>query len=99
MTNLYKKIIWQHYNHPQNHGKLKSPHQEFEGKNKELQDLQMDFQAKQRTLNPQALTQMERQIEQKQLELRRFQEDAQAELSQRQNALLQGISEKSADGK
>jgi outer membrane protein len=68
--------------------------QEFEGKNKELQDLQMDFQAKQRTLNPQALTQMERQIEQKQLELRRFQEDAQAELSQRQNALLQGISEK-----
>ena len=68
--------------------------QEFEGKNKELQDLQMDLQAKQRTLNPQALTQMERQIEQKQLELRRFQEDAQAELTQKQNALLQGISEK-----
>jgi outer membrane protein len=68
--------------------------QEFESKSKELQDLQLDFQAKQRTLNPQALTQMERSIEQKQLELRRFQEDAQADLNLRQNELLQGISDK-----
>ena len=68
--------------------------QEFEAKNKELQDLQVDFQAKQRTLNPPALSQMERSIEQKQIELRRFQEDAQAELNLKQNELLQGISEK-----
>lgn len=68
--------------------------QEFETRNKELQDLQMDLQAKQRTLNPQALSQMERNIEQKQVQLRRFQEDAQAELTQKQNELLQVIGDK-----
>jgi Skp family chaperone for outer membrane proteins len=67
---------------------------EFEAKNKELMDLQQEFQAKQRTLNPDALAEMQSTIEQGQLELRRFQEDAQAAFNQRQTALLQAMSGK-----
>lgn len=32
MAGIYKKIIWQHYQHPRNLGKLKAA-QKFEGKN------------------------------------------------------------------
>lgn len=68
--------------------------QEYDTKNQELNTLQQELQTKQSTLNPSALSEMQRTVEQKQIELRRFQEDIQTDLSDRQNRLLQVISGK-----
>ncbi|UCF36777.1 MAG: OmpH family outer membrane protein [Acidobacteriota bacterium] len=73
---------------------MASKRTEFEARNKELSDLQSDFQTKQRTLNSDALMTMERNIQVKQRELQRFEEDTQADFNQRQNAMLQGMSAK-----
>lgn len=68
--------------------------QEFEALNRELNELQQDYQLRRGTLNPEALVQMERSMEVKQVELRRFQEDIQDDLRDRQDGLLQDISQK-----
>jgi len=66
----------------------------FETRNTELARLQQDLQTKGPTLNADAAARLQRDIEQKQIELRRYQEDAEAEFNQKQAAMLQGISEK-----
>jgi len=68
--------------------------QEFNQRNQELSRLQQEYQTKQATLNPDAAAEMERQISQRQLQLRRFQEDVQADLNERQEQLLAQISQK-----
>ncbi|GAB4232919.1 MAG: OmpH family outer membrane protein [Acidobacteriota bacterium] len=68
--------------------------QEFDRKNQELNQLQQEYQTKRATLNVDAAAEMERQINQKQIELRRFQEDIQADLNERQEQLLDRISQK-----
>jgi|SRR5690606_16821574 len=68
--------------------------QEFDSRTEELQKLQEEYAAQQRTLNPEARAERERLIEQKQVQLKRFQEDAQAEIEQRQNEILQRMSER-----
>lgn len=68
--------------------------QEFESKNRELADLQQEYQAQGPTLSADARAAMERRLEQKRIELRRLQEDIQADLSERQNNLLENISQK-----
>lgn len=68
--------------------------QEYDTASAELNELQSEYQAKQRTLNPDAVTQLERQIERKQLQLQRLQEDIEVDLAQRQNQLLDQISRK-----
>jgi outer membrane protein len=68
--------------------------QEFEAKNLELNQLQQDYQVRRGTLNPDALAEMERSLEMKQIELRRLQEDIQDDLRDRQERLLQDISQK-----
>ncbi len=67
---------------------------EFDAKNKELADLQQELQTKRPTLSPEAASELQRKIDQKQVELRRFQEDLQADLNDRQNGLLERISQK-----
>ena len=66
----------------------------FEVRNSELTKLQQDYTTQQRTMNPDALASAERTIQEKELELRRFSEDAQADFNARQNEVLQGISGK-----
>ena len=66
----------------------------FEAKNSELAKMQEEFMAQQRTMNADAAATAERAIQQKEVELRRFQEDAQADFTARQNQVLQTISEK-----
>jgi len=67
---------------------------EFETRNEEINTLQQNLMAQQRSLDAESLAKMQRDLEQKQTELRRFQEDSQAEGSQRQNDILQAISQK-----
>jgi Skp family chaperone for outer membrane proteins len=66
----------------------------FEAKNAELAKLQEDYMAQQRTMNSAALPAMERTIQEKETELRRFREDAQADFNDRQNQVLQRLSSK-----
>lgn len=68
--------------------------QEFDTRNKELSDLQQDYQFKRGTLSTDAAAEMERQIQQKQVALKRFQEDIQEDLNQRQDRLMQALSQK-----
>lgn len=68
--------------------------QEFDSRTQELQKLQEEYAAQQRTLNPDARAERERLIEQKQVQLKRFQEDAQAEIEQQQSEILQRMSER-----
>ncbi len=68
--------------------------QEFNKKNQELTNLQEEYQRKRGTLSADAASQMELQIQQKQVALKRFQEDIQEDLNQRQDRLMQRISQK-----
>lgn len=68
--------------------------QEFNKKNQELTNLQAEYQSKRGTLSADAASQMELQIQQKQVALKRFQEDIQEDLNQRQDRLMQKISQK-----
>ena len=63
-------------------------------KNSELNQMQQDLLAQQPGLSPGSRTEMENAINAKQIELKRLQEDAQAEVQRRQNELLQVMSEK-----
>jgi outer membrane protein len=73
---------------------LSEKQQEFDARTQELSSLQSDFATRERTLNAQARAELQSRLEQKQLELRRFQEDAMAAYNQRQEDLLQRMSEK-----
>lgn len=73
---------------------LNGKQQEFDARTQELNSLQSDFATRERTLNAQARAELQSRIEQQQLELKRFQEDAMASYNQRQNDLLQRMSEK-----
>lgn len=68
--------------------------QQYDAKNQDLNQLQQDYRAKQRSANATVLAALQRDIDQKQLGLKRFQEDSQAELTRRQNEMLQQISDK-----
>lgn len=67
---------------------------DFDAKNTEINTLQQNVMAQQRTLDADSLAKMQRDLEQKQTELRRFQEDSRAEGTQKQNEILQAISQK-----
>lgn len=67
---------------------------DFDAKNQEINTLQQNVMAQQRTLDAESLAKMQRDLEQKQTELRRFQEDSRAEGTQKQNEILQAISQK-----
>ena len=66
----------------------------FEAKSTELNKMQEEFLAQQRTMNADAVASAEREIQQKEVELRRFREDAQADFNARQNQVFQKINEK-----
>lgn len=66
----------------------------FDTRNQEINTLQQNIMAQQRTLDADSLAKMQRDLEQKQTELRRFQEDSRAEGNEKQNAILQSISQK-----
>ncbi len=67
---------------------------DFDTRNQEINTLQQNIMAQQRTLDADSLAKMQRDLEQKQTELRRFQEDSRAEGNERQNSILQSISQK-----
>lgn len=67
---------------------------EFDTRNQEITTLQQNIMAQQRTLDAESLAKMQRDLEQKQTELRRFQEDSRSEGNQRQEEILQAISQK-----
>ncbi len=71
-------------------GKQKS----FDSMNQEINTLQQNIMAQQRTLDADSLAKMQRDLEQKQKDLTRFQEDSRAEGTQKQNEILQTISQK-----
>ncbi|MDA2934594.1 OmpH family outer membrane protein, partial [Acidobacteria bacterium AH-259-D05] len=68
--------------------------QEFASETTALQKLQEQYAAQQLTLNPETRAEMEREITDRDLKLKRLQEDIQLELSERQNNLLARMSEK-----
>jgi len=66
----------------------------YDTRNQEINTLQQNIMAQQRTLDAESLAKMQRDLEQKQTELRRFQEDSSSEGTQKQNEILQAISQK-----
>ncbi|MGH9340130.1 MAG: OmpH family outer membrane protein [Acidobacteriota bacterium] len=68
--------------------------QEYDTKETELQRLQEQFANQQRTLNPQTRGEMERTIGERDVELKRLQEDIQLEINRRRDELLGRMSEK-----
>jgi len=68
--------------------------QGFETRNTDLAKLQQELQTKGPTLNADAVARLQRDISQSQLDIKRYQEDAEADFNQRQQGLLQGISVK-----
>jgi Skp family chaperone for outer membrane proteins len=67
---------------------------EFERKNSELSQLQNEYMTNQSKMTREAASSMERRIERKELELKRFREDVQGAVSQKQNELFQSMSGK-----
>ena len=67
---------------------------EYDARLEELGKQQQQFQAQQRTLNPQTQAEMQRKLENEERELRRFQEDIQVEMNTRRDDLLGKVGEK-----
>ncbi len=67
---------------------------DYDSRVEELGKQQQQFQAQQRTLNPQTQAEMQRQLENEERELRRFQEDIQLEMNTRRDTLLGRVGEK-----
>jgi Skp family chaperone for outer membrane proteins len=67
---------------------------EYDSRVEELARQQQQFQAQQRTLNPQTQAEMQRRIEEEDRALRRFQEDSQTEISASRDDLLGKVGEK-----
>lgn len=63
----------------------------FEARNNELSKLQEEYMTQQRTLDAAAVATAERTIQEKEVDLRRFREDAQADFAARQTQVQQGI--------
>jgi outer membrane protein len=73
---------------------MQEKQQAFDSKKANLDKLQLDFQAKQGSLNAETRNEMARTIEEQQKELTRFQEDAQAEITRKRDEYLGVISDK-----
>ena len=67
---------------------------EYDSRVEELGKQQQQFQAQQRTLNPQTQAEMQRKLENEERALRRFQEDIQLEMNTRRDDLLGKVGEK-----
>ena len=67
---------------------------EYDARLEELGKQRQQFQAQQRTLNPQTQTEMQRKMENEDRALRRFQEDIQVEMNTRRDDLLGKVGEK-----
>jgi Skp family chaperone for outer membrane proteins len=73
---------------------IEEQQKEYDSRLEELGKQQQQFQAQQRTLNPQTQTEMQRKLENEDRALRRFQEDSQAEISARRDDILGKVGEK-----
>ena len=73
---------------------IEEKQKEYESRLEELGRQQQQFQAQQRTLNPQTQAEMQRKIDDEDRALRRFQEDSQTEISARRDDLLGRVGEK-----
>lgn len=73
---------------------IQEKQQIFDTRSAELQKLQEQFANQQRTLNAETRSEMQRQIEEKDRELKRFQEDTQLDINRRRDELLNRMSEK-----
>ncbi len=67
---------------------------DYDTRVEELGKQQQQFQAQQRTLNPQTQAEMQRKMENEERALRRFQEDIQVEMNTRRDDLLGRVGEK-----
>ena len=67
---------------------------EYDTRVEELARQQQQFQAQQRTLNPQTQAEMQRKIDEEDRALRRFQEDSQTEITTRRDEVLGKVGEK-----
>jgi Skp family chaperone for outer membrane proteins len=67
---------------------------EYDSRLEELGRQQQQFQAQQRTLNPQTQAEMQRKIDEEDRALRRFQEDSQTEITASRDDLLGKVGEK-----
>ena len=67
---------------------------EYDTRVEELARQQQQFQAQQRTLNPQTQAEMQRKIDEEDRALRRFQEDSQTEITASRDDLLGKVGEK-----
>ncbi len=67
---------------------------EYDARLEELGKQRQQFQAQQRTRNPQTQTEMQRKMENEDRALRRFQEDIQVEMNTRRDDLLGKVGEK-----
>ncbi|UCF36776.1 MAG: OmpH family outer membrane protein [Acidobacteriota bacterium] len=73
---------------------VSSTRSELGGQNAELEDLKKTYNSQMRMLNPDTAAEMQRQISEKERTLRRAQEDLELEATQRQNQLLNKMSQK-----
>jgi len=73
---------------------IEEKQKEYDSRLEELGRQQQQFQAQQRTLNPQAQAEMQRKMENEDRALRRFQEDIQVEMNTRRDDLLGKVGEK-----
>jgi Skp family chaperone for outer membrane proteins len=70
---------------------------EYDSRIEELGRQQQQFQAQQRTLNPQTQAEMQRKMEEEDRALKRFQEDSQTEITANRDELLGKVGEKIQD--
>ena len=73
---------------------IEEKQKEYDSRREELGKQQQQFQAQQRTLNPQTQAEMQRKLENEDRALRRFQEDIQLEMNTRRDDLLGKVGEK-----
>ncbi len=73
---------------------IEEKQKEYDSRREELGKQQQQFQAQQRTLNPQTQAEMQRKLENEDRALRRFQEDIQLEMNTRREDLLGKVGEK-----
>ncbi len=73
---------------------IEEKQKEYDSRVEELGKQQQQFQAQQRTLNPQTQAEMQRKLENEDRALRRFQEDIQLEMNTRRDDLLGKVGEK-----
>ncbi len=73
---------------------IEEKQKEYDSRLEELGKQQQQFQAQQRTLNPQTQAEMQRKLENEDRALRRFQEDIQLEMNTRREDLLGKVGEK-----